>query len=125
MADGAVPAGEGVTGGDLERGLTFLRPSVHRPGFPWSQLVGYVGSLALTLSAYVLVTRHVLSLLLLPPLLLLMAAVQAGLQLGVFMHLRESRGPAWQVPVVALALFTALGLVGMSIWIMLFKSGVS
>lgn len=56
---------------------------------------------------------------------LVLAAVQAALQLGVFMHLRESRGPAWQVIPLALVFLMAAVLVGLSIWIMAFKWGVS
>jgi len=125
-----VRPGQDATGsplpvGDVERRLAFLRPRVRGAGFPWAQLGGWLGCLTLTGCAYVLVTRHALPPVLLGAALVAMAATQAGLQLGVFMHLRESRGLAWQVLPLALALFTALAMVGMSVWIMLFKSGVS
>lgn len=111
--------------GDVERRLAILRPRFQGKGFPWLQLWGFVGSVLLTLAAYFLVVGHRMAPTILLAVVLTMAATQAVLQLGVFMHMRESRGIAWQVIPIGLAMFTALALVGMSIWIMTFKSGVS
>lgn len=108
-----------------EEGLGFLEPRFAPEGFPWMQIWGYLGSLVLTLGAFALVLRHVLSPTLLLAVILTLAGGQAALQLGIFMHARESRGLAWQIIPLGLAFFIALGMVGMSIWIMLFKSGVS
>lgn len=109
-----------------EAELAFLRPRFNEEtGFPWLQVWGYLGSLVLTFGALVLVVRHLLP----PPVLLgvilILAVGQAALQLGVFMHLREGRGASWQILPLGLAFFIALGLIGMSIWIMMFKTGVS
>ncbi len=110
---------------EAEGALAFLRPRFAEERFPWIQVWGYGGSLVLTLGAYFSVVRHVLAPQFLVAAILAMAAGQAALQLGVFMHLRESRGLSWQIVPLALAFFTALGMIGMSIWIMAFKSGVS
>lgn len=57
--------------------------------------------------------------------ILTLAVGQAALQLGVFMHVRESRGPAWPILSLGLAFFIATGMIGMSIWIKLFQAVVS
>lgn len=105
--------------------LKALRPHFEGHHFPWRQVWGYVASLVLTAAAFVLVINQVLPVAGLVAVVLILALLQAALQLGVFMHLRESRGMAWQLPVLGLGIFMALGLVIMSIWIMMFKSGVS
>lgn len=106
-------------------GMTFLRPKVEVAHAPWLQGAGYAGSLMLTVLAFGLVVDHVLPPAALLVVLLVLATGQAALQLGVFMHLRESRGLAWQILPLGLAFAIAFGMVGMSIWIMMFKSGVS
>ena len=110
---------------EVEPGLGFLNPRFAEERFPWPQVWGYLGSLGLTVAALYLVIRH-----LMPPgallaTILVLAGGQACLQLGVFMHLRESRGPAWQVLPLFLSLGIAVALVGLSIWVMAFKWGVS
>lgn len=110
---------------EFEETLPFLRPHFAQHAFPWPQVWGYGASIVLTALAIGLVTAHML-----PPVALLgvvlgLAAIQAGLQLGVFMHIRESRGTAWQVVPLALAMGIGLGIVITAIWIMAFKWGVS
>ncbi len=95
----------------------------HAGTFP--QILGYLASLVLTLAATLLVVHHLIAPLYLPAVILLLAVVQAGIQLGFFMHLREGVGLSWQVAVLILAGIVALGIVIFSIWIMAFKSGVS
>lgn len=119
------PVISGPTGRGDEVELALLAPRFEQHDLPWRQIVGYVLSLGLTLSAYLLVVHRVL-----PPFgmiiaILALAGVQAALQLGLFMHLRESLGSTWHVPALALAITVALGIVIFSIWIMSFKSGVS
>lgn len=113
--------------GHFDRGslLEILYPHFEKEGFPWAQIWGYLGSLVLTLVALWLVMDHVLSGTILLSVVLALAVVQAVLQLGVFMHLRESRGLTWQSIFLIMVLFMAVGMVGMSIWIMTFKTGVS
>lgn len=102
-----------------------LTPHFQAHGFPWKQVLGYVVSLVLTALAFVLVMNHVLPPTALIAVILVLAVLQAMLQLGVFMHLRESRGAAWQVIVLGLGFFMAAGLIIASVWIMMFKAGVS
>ncbi|MBX5467565.1 MAG: cytochrome C oxidase subunit IV family protein [Firmicutes bacterium] len=111
---------------DAEEHLPYLEAHFEsETRFPWIKVVGYAGSLVLTLVAFWAVSAHWMSPTALLAFILGLAVAQAALQLGVFMHLRESRGPSWQIAGLGLGLFIAVGLVGMSIWIMLFKSGVS
>lgn len=106
-------------------GMHLIDPSFHEEHFPWRQTIGFLASLGLTFAALAIARSRALSALGLTAIVLALAAGQAGIQLGVFMHLRESRGPAWQVPMLALGIVIALGIVGMSIWVMTFKWGVS
>lgn len=110
---------------DEGEALRFMRPHFGEEKFPWIQIWGYIGSLVLTFAALIMVVDHVLSPLALLSVILALAVGQAALQLGVFMHLRESRGLAWQIIFLGMVLLMAVGMVGMSIWIMTFKSGVS
>ena len=122
----AVHARAGQQHVDMEEGLPrFLRPHFAEERFPWVQVGGYVGSLLLTFIAFALVVHHLLAPAVLLAVIMALAAGQAALQLGVFMHLRESRGPAWQVLPLGLSLAIAIGLVIASLWIMAFKWGVS
>ncbi len=108
-----------------DEGLPSLLPRFGEEKFPWIQVWGYIGSLVLTFAALILVIDHVLPPVALLSVILTLAVGQAALQIGVFMHVRESRGLAWQMVFLGLVLLMAAGMVGMSIWIMLFKSGVS
>ena len=110
---------------EVEQAGRLLQPHFAAERFPWAPVAGYAGSLLLTFVALDLVVRHVLPAASLFALVLALAGGQAGLQLGVFMHLRESRGPAWHILPLGLAFLIALGLVGASLWIMAFKWGVS
>ena len=116
----AAPTGHGD---EVEVGI--LTPHIAAPHFPTMQVTGYALSLIITLIAFAMVAYHWIGLSSLVTVLVVMAFVQGALQLGIFMHLREAKGTLWHLPVLALALFIGLGLVGFSIWIMLFKSGVS
>ncbi len=102
-----------------------LAPHFPAHGFPWRQVFGYGMSLMLTAMAFILVIAHVLPVTTLVPVVLTLAILQASIQLGVFMHLRESRGMAWQILVLGLGIFMASCVVAGSIWIMMFKSGVA
>lgn len=110
----------------METGMPrFLTPRFAKERFPWMQIGAYIGSLILTFIAFYMVQAHLMRPRLLITAILALALGQAGLQLGVFMHVRESRGPAWQIIPLGLGFAIGAGLIGMSIWIMAFKSGVS
>lgn len=122
---GSPPVIGGPTGRGDEIELRILAPRFEQHDLPWRQIIGYALSLGLTFGAYLLVVHRIL-----PPsgivvAILAIAVVQAALQLRLFMHLRESLGSTWHVPVLSLAIVVALGIVIFSIWIMTFKSGVS
>lgn len=110
---------------EFEQGLRLIDPHFAEERFPWRQVIGFAASLALTFAALLLVRRGLLAPQGITAVLFALAALQAGIQLGVFMHLRESRGPAFHVPLLALGIAIAVGMVGMSVWIMTFKWGVS
>jgi cytochrome aa3 quinol oxidase subunit IV len=110
---------------DNDRALKWLRPRFHEEKFPTIQIAGYIGSLILTFAAYFLVMNRVLPPIALLAVILTLAVFQGGLQLGVFMHVREGRGLAWQLIPLYMVFLIAMGMVGTSVWIMLFKSGVS
>ena len=110
---------------EFEKGLEFLNPHFAEEAFPWPQIWGYVASLILTVAALLLVVHHAMAPAMLLAVVFTLAIGQGALQLGLFMHLRESRGVAWQVLPIALAFAIAFGMVGASMWIMAFKWGVS
>ncbi len=106
-----------------EPGFAFIQPRFQEEKFPTPQVVGYILSLVLTFASFILVEDRALPASALLVTILGLAVIQAALQLGIFMHLRESRGPAWQVIPLFLGFLIAGGLIGMSIWIMMFKWG--
>jgi cytochrome aa3 quinol oxidase subunit IV len=118
-----VPEDPTLPGESVE--IPLLAPRLSTPHFPTRQIAGYVTSLILTGLAFALVAYRLLPLSTLLIVILVLAFIQAAIQLGVFMHLREGRGTTWHLPIIGLGLFVGLGIVGFSIWIMLFKSGVS
>lgn len=114
------PAGPGD-----EVEMAALAPQIHPIRFPTQEMVGYAISLILTLAAFAFSAYRWLPVSTLVVVIVVLAFVQAALQLSIFMHLREGRGTLWHLPVLGMALLVGLGIVGFSIWIMLFKSGVS
>lgn len=102
-----------------------LSPQFASHRFPAAQIVGYGLSLALTAVSFGLVMLKVWPARAVLAAILILAAMQALVQLSIFMHLRESRGSAWHLLAIAMALFIAIGLVALSLWIMMFKWGVS
>ncbi|OLZ08278.1 cytochrome o ubiquinol oxidase subunit IV [Sulfobacillus thermosulfidooxidans] len=115
----------GPTGHGDEVESVYLVPRFEEETFPWKQIFGYIASLVLTALAFGAVVEHMLPPAFLISFILFLAVLQAALQLGIFMHLRESRGSTWQIVTLALAIFMGIGIVIFSIWIMTFKSGVS
>ena len=102
-----------------------MAPRFAHMGFPGMQVAGYGVSVGLTLMALWLAAANRMGTAGLVPLLLALALVQAGVQLASFMHVRESRGPAWHLPLLVIAAFVAAATVVFSMWIVTFKYGVS
>lgn len=102
-----------------------LTPHFHAQRFPWRQVVGYLVSIVLTLAAFLMVVDHVMAAALMIVVILGLAGVQAAVQLGCFMHLRESLGPAWHLVLLTLGAAVAVGIVGFSVWIVAFHWGAS
>jgi cytochrome aa3 quinol oxidase subunit IV len=100
-------------------------PSGRATPFPWSHVLGFLLSIALTLLAFVAVRQHVLSS---GPLLfaiLILAVLQILVQLLFFMHVTESHGPRYHILAFSLAMFFVFVFVGASIWIMTFNTPIS
>ncbi|HSX31469.1 MAG TPA: cytochrome o ubiquinol oxidase subunit IV [Candidatus Saccharimonadales bacterium] len=81
-------------------------------------IVGFVGCVALTMAAYLLVTRSTLSTGPIVAILALLAIAQFIVQMVLFLHVGEEHGPRWKLAVMCLMLSVVLILVGGSIWIM-------
>lgn len=105
--------------------IGFLAPHFEPVKFPFRQILGFIGSIILTAMAFGLVMRHMLPPVALVSVVLALALLQAGLQLGFFMHIRESRGTSWHILTLGMALFVVIAVVGGSIWLTQFHWGVS
>lgn len=93
-------------------------------GTPMSYLAGYVLSLILTISAFLLVARHVSSHHqifsdgLLIALISILALIQLFVQLVAFLHLGRESKPRWNLVVMSFALIVVAILIFGSLWIM-------
>ncbi|HSX07069.1 MAG TPA: cytochrome o ubiquinol oxidase subunit IV [Candidatus Saccharimonadia bacterium] len=81
-------------------------------------IVGFLGSITLTLAAYVLVTRGGTGKGLLVGILATLAVVQFMVQMVFFLHVGDERRPRWKLLVMWMMLGVIAILVGGSIWIM-------
>ena len=81
-------------------------------------VAGFVGSLACTVAAFLIVDRHLLSLW--PSVLAVagLALLQFGLQMELFLHVGEELRPRWRLLAFSFMTLVVLILVGGSIWIM-------
>ncbi|MRX71171.1 cytochrome aa3 quinol oxidase subunit IV [Bacillus lacus] len=88
--------------------------------FPWSHLIGFLGSIALTLLAMWLILGTDLPLV--PVLIIIfgLAFVQAGIQLLMFMHMKESSSGRHQTANMLFSAFIAIVIVAGSVWILNF-----
>lgn len=80
-------------------------------------IVGGIGALLLTLSAFILVMSHVASGLIGGIILLCLAAAQAVAQLYLFLHLGEEKKPYWKNFSFLFTILTVCIIVGGSIWV--------
>lgn len=81
-------------------------------------VIGFVLSLVLTLGAYLLTVREVLSGWALVYVLAALAVVQLVVQLVCFLHLGKESKPRWNLTAAAFALIVVIILVFGSLWIM-------
>ncbi len=79
---------------------------------------GFVGSVVLTLTAYWLATHGTASGNTLAIVLGVLAIVQFAVQMLLFLHVGEERGPRWKLGMAGMMLVVILILVGGSVWIM-------
>lgn len=95
-----------------------IHASEQHQGSLRSYLIGFVGSLLLTLTAYFLVTEHVLSGTGLLVAILGLALAQLFVQLVCFLHLGRESSPRWNLLVFGFMLIVLLILVLGTLWIM-------
>lgn len=101
------------------------RPTPKKARFPWSHIIGYLLSIALTVAAFEMVFHHAAKFGLLLFVILVLAALQILVQLLFFMHVTERHGPHYHLMMFAVALFFVFVFVGASMWIMTFNTPVS
>ncbi|WP_243387156.1 cytochrome aa3 quinol oxidase subunit IV [Bacillus kexueae] len=85
--------------------------------FPWSHIVGFVLSIALTFLAIGVALYTDLSMTAIVIIIFLFAFLQAAVQLFMFMHIKEGDG-SWQVLKMASAAFIAIVIAYGSYWVM-------
>lgn len=84
----------------------------------WQYVIGFLGSLAITIVAYVLVTQQLMAGFGLLIAIMGLAFLQLVLQLVCFLHLGEERGPRWNLAAFLFMGLVLLIVVGGSLWIM-------
>lgn len=89
----------------------------HR-GFPWKHVIGLILSLALTIIALWIAVYMTLPVYTTLTLIVILAVMQALIQLFMFMHLSEATKPWIQIVGMIFGVFTAFAVVAGSIWIM-------
>lgn len=91
----------------------------HR-GFPWKHVIGLILSLALTIIALWVAVYMTLPVAATLAIIVILALMQALIQLFMFMHLSEATAPWIQITGIIFGVFTAFAVVAGSIWIMWF-----
>lgn len=81
-------------------------------------ITGFVGSLLLTLLAYLFVVKDVVDARLVIPAIVVLAVVQFVVQLVFFLHLGRETKPRWNMMAFLFMLLVVLIVVGGSLWIM-------
>ena len=83
-----------------------------------SYLVGYILSVALTVTAYIMVTQHTATKWVLISWVAGLAVVQFVIQLLFFLHLDQESKPRWKLLVFSFMILVGVIIVGGSLWIM-------
>jgi len=93
-------------------------------GFPWGHVIGFAGSILLTIAALWFALNAPLSQWGTVTVLLVLAVLQVLIQLIFFMHITEGNGPAYHSIAISLAFLFTIAVVAGSIWVMSFNSQV-
>jgi cytochrome o ubiquinol oxidase operon protein cyoD len=83
-----------------------------------SYVTGYIFSIYLTVTAYLVVYNHLFSHLTLTVIIIGLALVQFVVQMVFFLHLGRETRPRWKLAVMLFMIMVVLILVGGSLWIM-------
>lgn len=86
--------------------------------FPLSHIIGFIFSLVLTFGAAVIALKTDLSPTVIMWIIGTLAFLQAGIQLFMFMHLREGEDGTANVVNMIYAVFMAIVIVAGSVWVM-------
>jgi cytochrome aa3-600 menaquinol oxidase subunit IV len=92
----------------------------HHETFPWKHIVGFILSLLLTFAALWVALSSGLSTAAVIGIIVILAVIQASLQLFMFMHMTESDSGKIQTINMAYSFFIAIVVVAGSIWTMSF-----
>lgn len=93
----------------------------HQPkGFPKTQVYGFALSLVLTFAALFIALKTSISFTAIMLIIGTLAIIQAGLQLFMFMHLRDGEDSAAQTINVLYGVFIAVVTIAGSLWVMSF-----
>ncbi|WP_026701240.1 cytochrome aa3 quinol oxidase subunit IV [Salibacterium aidingense] len=94
--------------------------SGHSEGFPKKHIVGFLGSMVLTIAAAWAAVGSGLPTPWIIASIMVMAVIQAGIQLFMFMHMTETESGGIQVGNMLHAFFIAAIIIAGSIWTMSF-----
>lgn len=89
--------------------------------FPWSHVIGFIGSILFTVAAIWFAVHSPFSLIGTMTVLLVLAALQILIQLIFFMHINEKRGPAYHTMAISLGFLFTFAVIAGSIWVMTFS----
>jgi cytochrome aa3-600 menaquinol oxidase subunit 4 len=88
--------------------------------FPWTHVIGFALSIALTLLALGVVFYTSLSSQTVIVIIIILAFLQAIVQLFLFMHIRESKDGSLQTSTIIYSALMAIIIVAGTIWVMSF-----
>lgn len=91
--------------------------TTNHSGLPWTQIIGFILSIALTFLAVWFGLYTNLAYELIVAIVFVLAFIQAAIQLFMFMHVTEGEGK-WQVGKMMSAAFIALVIVAGSVWVL-------
>lgn len=86
--------------------------------FPWTQVIGFLLSIALTFGAVWIGIRTELPYNAIVALVFTLAVLQAAVQLFMFMHISEGEDGIWQVGKMISAAIIAIIIVAGTVWVL-------